>query len=431
MKKTMKVAILLALALILSNGILAAKSTTEKSKLKFSFIERFRFTGWDNSINLDDQSAEAFAFNRTRTSIMAKWNPNSNIELGVKLTNEFRVYLTPKDREFDINEVVFDQLYLKWQNVGKMPLTLTIGRQNLIMGEGFVMMDGSPLDGSRTIYFNALRADYQLNKKHKLTAFYVYQPMTDKNLPVINDLEQGLIEQPEAGFGIYYTGLFNKTKLESYFIRKDIHDTESLPLESGINALGARITHPFTGQLSITTEGTIQFGETGEFDRNAFGGYFHLDYKMADTVPVLRKITLGGIYLSGDDPETEKIEGWDPLFSRWPKWSESYIYTQIREQSVAYWTNFNSIYLSALLDVSKNVNLTLTYHKMGANELNPNSFPGGAGKTRGDLLISRFDYKINSHTSGHFIWENFNPGSFYFSNADSYNWFRFELMFKF
>jgi len=431
MNKILKAAALLAILLTLSNGVFAAKNTTGKSKLKFSFIERFRFTGWDNSINLDDQSAEAFAFNRTRTSIMARWNPGADIELGVKLTNEFRIYLTPKNREFDINEVIFDQFYLKWKNVGKLPLTVTIGRQNLILGEGFVMMDGGPLDGSRTIYFNALRADYQLNKKHKLTAFYVYQPMNDKHLPIINDFEQGLVEQPEAGIGLYYTGLFNKTKLETYFIRKDIHGTEGRPVESEINALGARLTHPFTEQLSITTEGALQFGEIGEFDHKAFGGYFHLDYKMADSIPVLRKITLGGIYLSGDDPETEKHEGWDPLFSRWPKWSDSYIYTQIREHSVAYWTNFNSIYLSALLDVSKNVNLTLTYHKMGANESASVIFPGGTGKTRGDLIISKFSYSINKHTSGHFIWENFNPGNFYFSNADGYNWFRFELMFKF
>ena len=32
-------------------------------------------------------------------------------------------------------------------------------------------------------------------------------------------------------------------------------------------------------------------------------------------------------------------ENWDPLFSRWPKWSELYIYTQFRETGVAYWTN--------------------------------------------------------------------------------------------
>jgi len=29
------------------------------------------------------------------------------------------------------------------------------------------------------------------------------------------------------------------------------------------------------------------------------------------------------------------------LYSRWPKWSELYIYSQVPEKGVAYWTNLN------------------------------------------------------------------------------------------
>ncbi len=35
--------------------------------------------------------------------------------------------------------------------------------------------------------------------------------------------------------------------------------------------------------------------------------------------------------MSGDDPSTDDNEGWDPLFSRWPKWSELYIYSLATE----------------------------------------------------------------------------------------------------
>lgn len=414
---------------VLTGGVVNAEDSS--SKFKVSFIERFRFVGWDNAINLSDEGSEAFAFTRHRTSLMGQWFPTKNLEFAAKLTNEFRVYLSPKSRDFEINEIIFDQLYVKWQNVGKLPLTLTLGRQNIMLGEGFLVMDGHPLDGSRSIYFNATRLDYRLSANHRLTAFFTYQPETDDILPVIHSQDTPLIEQPEKGIGLYYTGTFNKTVLEAYFIRKDVDETAALPTASGIDTLGTRVGLPLGAALSLTAEGAYQFGSWGDFDRSALGGYFHLDYKTGEKVPLLRTLTVGGIYLSGDDPSTDKMEGWDALFSRWPKWSESYIYTLIRENSVAYWSNFNSIYLSLLMDFTERMNLTLTWHRMGAGETGAAGFPGGTGKTRGDLVIAKLDFKINRYFTGHFLWEYFNPGNFYFDRASSSNWLRFELMYKF
>jgi hypothetical protein len=423
------VLIFVMMLILLTGSMVNAEVTT--SKFKVSFIERFRFVGWDNAINLSDGSSEVYAFTRHRTSLMAQWFPNKELEFAVKLTNEFRMYLSPKAREFEISEIIFDQLYVKWQNVGKLPLTLTLGRQNIILGEGFLVMDGHPLDGSRSIYFNAARLDYRLSPNHQLTAFFTYQPETDDILPVIHSQDTQLIEKPEQGIGLYYTGTFKKASVEAYFIRKDVDGTDERPVESGINALGARIGFPLSAALSLTSEGTYQFGSWGDYDRSAWGGYFHLDYKLGERVPLFRTLTLGGIYLSGDDPSTDKMEGWDALFSRWPKWSESYIYTLIRENGVAYWSNFNSIYLSLLMDFTERMNLTLTWHRMGAVETGAAEFPGGTGKTRGDLIIAKLDFKINKYFSGHFLWEYFNPGNFYFNGASSFNWLRFELMYKF
>lgn len=421
--------LILMMLLVLTGGIAGAEESS--SKFKLSVIERFRFVGWDNSINLSDENSDGFAFTRHRTSLMGTWVPNGNLEFAVKLTNEFRVYLSPKDREFNFHEVIFDQLYLKLKNVGKLPLTLTLGRQNMILGEGFVVMDGHPLDGSRSIYFNAVRADYQFNKKHRLTVFYTYQPETDTMLPVINNKDAPLIEQPEQGVGVYYSGTFRKTGVEAYFIRKDVKSTDDRPVESGINTLGARVRLLLASKLSLTAEGAYQFGTWGDFDRAAMGGYFHLDYNVGENVPLFKKITVGGIYLSGDDPSTEKMEGWDALFSRWPKWSESYIYTLIRENGVAYWSNLNSLYVSFLMDFTERMNLILTWHHLGAGEVGGGVFPGGFGKTRGDLIMAKLNFKINKYFSGHFLWEHFKPGNFYFEGASNANWLRFELIYKF
>jgi hypothetical protein len=44
------------------------------------------------------------------------------------------------------------------------------------------------------------------------------------------------------------------------------------------------------------------------------------------------------------------MEGWDPIFSRWPKWSESFIYTFTRESRPSYWSNMSSLYASLAFD---------------------------------------------------------------------------------
>ncbi|MCP4157120.1 MAG: alginate export family protein, partial [bacterium] len=311
MKNLKRVLIIFVSLVVLTGGMFAAQKEKSQKKYKISFTERFRLTAWDNAINLDDELADPFAFTRHRSCFTLKYFPSKNIELAVKLTNEFRTYLSPKNREFEINEVIFDNLYLKWKNVGNMPLTLTLGRQNIIFGEGFIMLEGHPLDGSRSIYFNAVRADYQLKKNHLLTAFYTYVPDRDDILPRLNDQERALVPQPETGLGLYYKGKFNKTGVEAYFIRKEVDATDTITVEAGINALGARVVLPLATRLALTGEGAYQFGTYGDYDRGAFGGYFHLDYKLGESVPFLKTLTLGGIYLAGDDPTTDKMEGWD------------------------------------------------------------------------------------------------------------------------
>ncbi len=425
-----KIALLFMISLGLFSSPLAAAGNSQH-KFKFGFSERFRFVGWDNAINLQDESVDAFAFTRSRTSLWLKWLAGAHLELAVKWTNEFRVYLSPKDRAFNIHEIFFDHLYLKWKRPGNIPLTLTLGRQDIMLGEGFVVMDGQPLTGSRSLYFNAARLDYDFSRRHKLTAFISYVPETDDILPIINDRAQPLEEQSHTGIGLYYTGKISKAALEAYYLRKETEKSDTQPLASGINTFGARLTLPLVRRLALTAEAALQSGSFDDFDRSAFGGYFHCDYRFAERLPVLETFTLGGIYLSGDDPATEKIEGWDPVFSRWPKWSESYIYTLIRENGVGYWSNLNTLYISLMSAFTKDISLQLTYYKLRAAECPRPNFPGGDGRDRGDLFIGWLKFNINKNLSGHFLWEHFKPGRFYFRSADSYNWLRFELMLHF
>lgn len=418
---------------VLAAALAAVPASAEdkpEPRLQLIFVERFRFEAWDNAVSLDDSSDDTSAYTRNRTTLGLRWLAAANVEVLGKVTNEFRVYLAPKDRPFNVHEVFVDNLSVKWTIPGCLPFTVTAGRQDINFGEGFVIADGTPLDGSRSYYFNAVRVDADLRPGHRLTAFLHALDTTDRFLPVINERPQALAEQPERALAIYYSGSFGKARADGYIIRKSTRETELWPLPARIDTFGGRIQVPVAGRLGLTAEGALQWGTNGEAGRSASGGLFHLDYDLKGALPLLKTATAGGIYLSGDKPGTDKMEGWDPLFSRWPKWSNSFIYTFNRESRPAYWSNLTSIYGSLALDLGSRADGALTVQCLGAVEPQPGVFPGGAGRSRGTLLQGRLNYKISKHLSGRVIWEHFLPGDFYFPGASRYHWLQFEMIFR-
>ncbi|MHB8054625.1 MAG: hypothetical protein ACYDH3_05205 [Candidatus Aminicenantales bacterium] len=413
------------------------QKTPEPSAWKFSFSERIRQESSDNVSSLDESRADSSSYLRMRTSLAADWKPSKDLEFYLRLTNESKYYLSPKSDpklkvNYSLHEVVIDNLFAKWTRPAGLPISLTLGRQDLRMGEGFVIFDGGPGDGSRTAYFNGARADFHIDAANMLTAFYVKQPRTDEFLPRLNDVGQILVEQAEEGFGLYHSGGFGKTKIEAYFFR---FNREPYSLSSGarFQTAGGRVQIPFAARLSLTAEGALQFGKQGAERKTGAGGYIHLDYATGATGALPAAFTLGGICLSGDDPATaDKYEGWDPVFGRWPKWSESFIYLLAKETRVAYWSNFVSLFGGMNFILDPTVKLNLTWHHLGAAErTDPSSLWSGSRKNRGNLGILKLTYEISRHLQGHFVWEQFQPGNFYFSGAQSYAWIRFELLIKY
>ncbi len=396
------------LILVLSVSAEQTQKGNIHPNFKLSFSERFRLVSWDNTVNLSDASETATSFTRHRTSITGQYFALDQFEFGLKLTNEFRHYFVPENTEFTWNEIFVDQFYGKWTH-GRFAVTL--GRQNIVLGEGFVVLDGGPLDGSRSAYFNAARVDVKPCPQGTLSLFYFYQPQQEDYLPLVNDQERALVEQDEQGFGIYLSRDLGKANVQAYYIRKDIDSVEFRPTESAINAIGARITTPLTPQLSVTGEGAYEFGTFGNFDRAAFGGYAYVDYKTGWMKYLPSKLTAGGVYLSGDDPYTDDWEGWEPMWGRFPKWSESFIYTLIPEYGVAYWSNYASLFAGAEFEPLDDVNFRFEYqHLMAPQMAAPSYMLHGEGNTRGEMFIGKITYTINDYLSGHVVWEHFIAG---------------------
>ncbi len=406
----------------------------KKQKVKLIFTERVRLTAFDNSITLD-KNTEPWVFSRWRTFLGLNYSPTDNFSMMFQLANESRYWFAPASKETKFDEIFVNQLYIDWKRIGNSAFDLKIGRQNIMLDEGFICLDGQPLTGSRSAYFNAIRSDFHINDKQTLMAFFSYNPRTDDLLPVINEQDpaQVLEEQGNRGIGVYYTSKWKAlSKLSLYYFYKNTITDNKHPLELKRHALGGRLALTFAEKWNFTTEAAYQFGKTADENHSAYGGYLKLGRKI-DEIPIFKGLTLGSFYLSGDDPTTSKTEGWDPLWSRFPKWSESYIYTLIIENKgkVAYWSNMASLYVEAKGKLSEKLSFKSAYHYLLAPQDNESKFCSGDGKHRGNLFIFRANYKIDKHWSGHLLWENFNVGDFYYSAAEGYNWVRFELMYKF
>lgn len=410
-----------------------AHAQPEIKRLQLSLTHRMRIETSDRAVCLDADGGCGSSYLRNRMSFRAQTRPMTRLEVTTQVTNEFRYYFAPENIDFSFHEVFVDLLYAKLDSVAGLPLTLSVGRQNLNFGEGFVVIDGTPLDGSRSIYFNAARADWTFAPGHSVSLVYLNQPVKEKYLPLIHDQESRLIEQPGRAAFAYYSRTWGKSTLQAYFIHNEVGHTAAFPNSRQVNCPGVRLQLPIAARVTLGGEGAYQIGTNGASDQRGYGGYSYAEYATGWPMHLPKTVTVGTVYLSGNDPATPDDEGWEPLFGRWPKWSESYIYTLIRERSVAYWTNLTSVFIRTAVPVATDLVLSLDYHHLAAPEPpDPEkAFPGGTGTQRGDLFIGKLAYQMNPHLTGHVLFESFAPGDFYFAGADSYGWMRMEVMLRF
>ena len=444
---TGKTAVVLAMALAspaaFAQTAPPAAAPASGTKVEFGVEERVRSEAWDNITDHDSATYDSKTQYRFRTRVWSKINFGSKAEVMVGLNSESKKATRP-DTEFKWDEAVFETAYLDYKFTDK--LSARLGRQNLMRGEGFVIFDGSSLDGSRTAYFNALDVSCKLAPKSTLEFMAISDPRRDTYLPRFNESAygpKGLNEWDEQALGLYYTDKsLAKTAIEGYFFHKtekdDIRAKTSAFFQPDrkINTLGGRVVRLLGDGWSATGEFAYQWGtqdanparELAEQDIRAWGGYAYVK-KVFDN-PMKPSIQLGYVAMSGDDPTTGKIEGWDPLFSRWPKYSELYIYTQVPEKGgPAYWTNTGMWQAEFLITPVKNLLLRGAYYKMNAFEAPaaPSAI-FGTGKDRGNLWQVRADYTLNSRWKGHALYESLNPGDFY-AGTDGGYFLRFEVVY--
>jgi hypothetical protein len=457
-KRLVRFVMLLAVGLVISSTAYAEHLFgPDELDTTYGAVFRMRQEYWDNAVSLGTlgmtTSGADRNFFRLKTSLFGKLDYDKRNALFLKVTNEMKYYIgdftpnAPRNHDrLDADEIVFDNLYADAKKIFNLPVDIRIGRQDFIgtYGEGFLVMEGTPGDGSRTFYFNALKANVQINPNINFDLTYITDTKTDIYLPSLHedDSKKVLTGSNEQAFVFYGRGKVDNFTLEPYYIYKTeqpVGTAGSVPSKLKLNTVGARILYSID-KWNMGGEFAYQFGEYDNgMDRTGTGGYVFVGRKY-DTVMWKPEFELRYIYLSGDESgSTDEIETWNPLFSRNPYWNELIIYTLIPETSKfggaipGYWTNMEIFKVSAKANFSPETSLALSYQYLWAPESTsglPTAMFSNSGTSRGHLPTALLSHKFSKKVDGYLQFEYFAPEDFYSDQADDAIFFRWQLQVK-
>ncbi len=438
---------------------------------------------------------------RFRGRVWTSITPVTDVSLNARLAAEPREWMEPSSfGTFYTQEGtewrygIVDNLNVQWKKPLDLPATLTIGRQDIFpgtpsaLGDGWLMADGTPVDGSWTFFVDAARLTYQLEDQHTtIDAIGLVQyAQPDAWLPTVgSSIEAGtpnrytLTDQNEKGAIL---AIANKSipvaNLDGYFIYK--HDSRVTTPPPGANSaangantyangdnadiytVGAKVSGPLNDHWKYSAEGAYQFGHkqdpnlnkngansylspsaqtTGYRDISAFGVNSKLSYLFNDELK--NQVFVSFEFLSGDNPGTGDDEMFDVLWGRWPRWSELYnVYSYIPETRVAQTANVWRLGPGWSFSPTRKLGFSFNYNALFANQdvatrqnipANPTTGEtpfSNTGSFRGHYLQAILRYQFSRHMSGH-LWSEFVfPGNFY-SSSQMMTFLRAELMFTF
>ena len=408
---------------------------------------------------------------RYRGRIWTSITPIEDLTLNARLTAEPREFMETSsfDTYFEKNGMqwrygIFDSLNVQWRQPFNLPATLTVGRQDIFLGDGWLVGDGTPEDGSFTTFLDSARFTIKLeDQKTTIDAIGIMQDgRPDGWLPTLGpSTSLGgdpnaylLTDQNEKGAILW---IANKSlpaaNLDGYFIYKNDSAINSAPASlfsdnADIYTFGGRVSGLVEDHWNYSAEGAYQFGRkqyqynpplTAPLDENyhnlsAFGMNSKVGYLFKDELN--NQLNLSFEFLSGDNPNTGTDEMFDVLWGRWPRWSELYnVYSYVNETRVGQMANLYRIGPTWSFTPIKDMQFSTSYYALFADQEVPTqaTLPtafSDSGNFRGQFLQAILRYKFSQHMSGHLWSEFFFPGNYYVS-SQMMTFLRAEVMFTF
>jgi hypothetical protein len=429
----------------------------------FRFREHYGYNWTNLNSHAEDPAGNDTAdqhWERYRTRLWDKFKLDENTAVNTRFTWEFRTYDEPASakQETDFDEIIMDNANLSMKKFLDMPATAILGRQDIKLSEGWLVADGTPSDGSRTFYFDALRFTWDLTEKTKLETIYISNmPNSDWVLKPINDRHKCVTQEEEQGAILYLTDKSNADmQIEGYFMYKNINPVDGTfrnqitteaklaqySKKADIYTFGGALSGPLCDKWSYRVEGAVQTGQSASPSTDvtannetehlmAFGEKSTLEYSFKDDWD--NKLHITYEYLSGDDPGSKQVEAFNPLWGQWPQWSEMYQpYVTSMEDNLV--SNLHRLDLGHKFKPNKEWEILSDYHLLWADEntFATNSKFSDSGNFRGQLLTCWARYAFSKQLTGNLIGEYMLPGNYYSStNGDDALYFHFTIQYTF
>ena len=412
-----------------------------------------------------EKEAENSNYVRFRTRVRGELE-YENWKLNLRLSNEFREYLVKNGKRRDdrsyhaFDEVFFDNLYLEGKELFDGLLDIRIGRQDFYrsdrpdFGSGRLFYDGTAGDGSRSLYFDAIRLSWHLREKSTLETIALWNSGR-------NELKLGRAEpdphlttelydnddadRDEAGAIIYWTdeAFADRLTWEMFYVYrydpKYYRDNRRVPSLS-LNTFGIRLLPSFTETLSGEFEFAAQVGKHGDGTQatgwSSFTGLIYRpDIELSKDIKPYARLDLQCMSGDKDFGAGHGDSAWNPLWGRSAQTSELLVLGPMSGRK-SYWSNLIYPTLSAGADFGKKHRVKALTGPLFA--MVDDGRGGGSGPYEGWLTTLRYDFPLVMRGKnggwldiyGHILAEVFKPGDYYAADNLAY-FLRWEISFAF
>lgn len=378
-----------------------------------------------------------------RVRLRGKVKFSDDVDFNIGNTWQLTHWVLPKSADgsghgtfSDGSEGVFDIFNLTVRNAFNLPLTVVIGRQDVFFGKRWLIAEGTPLDESKTGYFDAVRLTYQASSKTIFDVVYIDQKSSsDDRLKPINNDETSVVETDEQGLILNLAHrLSDRTQVSGYYIWKKDMKTSFIAsgIDKGIHTFGGLYEHIINNNWDCWVESAIQTGSRNCENIEAYGLNSKLNYSFNDAHNT--KISFSYEYLSGDNSHTDAYEGFDPLWGRWPQPCELLcdVYGLREGRRPAEHSNMHKLGLGWHADLNEKVDIDMNYYLLWVPECLPGSgVTTTSNKFRGQCFQAIANCKHNKFMTSQLYFELFGPGSYYAdSNNDTAVFLRYQMVVK-
>jgi hypothetical protein len=349
------------------------------------------------------------------------------------------------------DEIYVDNLYLDLDKVFDSNLSFRIGRQNVILGNGMVLLEGTTYDQDRSMYFDGIVATYE-NESDTLKLLALYNTYKDSKTSFeIVDQERSTYRRLRRGdqwvLGPYWTHRFMPAiNTDLYYLYVDVNDdypAAAEPIERNhdwldenarLNIVGARAFGDPHELIGYSLEAAHEFGSrsTQNVDFSGNMADLRLIFRSPKGTVLSPQLTLQYLYLSGDDTGSAgEFEGWHPAFAEYAMWREELLANLFN----ANWTNMNQYRTTLDIVLLEGLTLRGSWAYLQADDGRvPVGAAGaggaGAGDDIGHVISGFLDYALNANVSFAIEAAEFFPGN-YFADGHNCEWLRVQTMVRF